>query len=89
MRNTGKHAEEQPDERLERRHGAMTFPPRLVVVEFVAATPLIPPPETPQVTAGGAFDEKYSAYGDANVGGREANMPRSSRTSVSSGDTAR
>jgi hypothetical protein len=65
----------------------MTFPPRLVVVEFVAAplestTPLIPPPETPQVTAGGAFDEKYSAYGDAN-------MPRSSRTSVSSGDTAR
>ncbi|TKA56853.1 hypothetical protein B0A53_01254 [Rhodotorula sp. CCFEE 5036] len=42
-----------------------------VAIPLESTTPLIPPPETPQVTAGGAFDEKYSAYGDANVGGRE------------------
>ena len=43
-----------------------------VAIPLESTTPLIPPPETPQVTAGGGFgDEKYSAYGDVNAGGGE------------------
>lgn len=38
-----------------------------VAIPLESTTPLVPPPETPQVPAGPGFDEKYSAYGGADA----------------------